>query len=431
MELTNAILLFGEASLYFFVMVSLLEARHKIGLGVFFCALGVMHFLETYLASVFYVALPFGVISPGSSVLFSGKLLMILLLYIKEDAAVVRQPIYGLLIGNFLIVGLVMILRNHDTLALIEGRSPSISFVDEMGWLMVWGTTLLFFDSVGIILLYERLGGWFRSHPTLRFLLCGMAMLTFDQLGFYLALRYVSGAPIDVLFGGWIAKMAAAIVYSVFFLIYMHISRTVPRRSETLGVSDIFHVLTYRERYEQLLEAAARDHLTGVYDRGRYDIEAPRIIDKNIRRGYPVSLMVIDIDHFKEINDSHGHTAGDLVLKDVARILSTALRSDDHLFRYGGEEFVVVCERLPMDGAISMANRLRRTIAEGVRTESGSSVTVSVGVAAGPDDGNVLTSLFKTADARLYKAKQDGRNRVRGSEDVRRTELTLATHPVA
>ncbi|NRG19820.1 GGDEF domain-containing protein [Rhizobiales bacterium] len=431
MELTNVILLFGEASLYFFVMVSLLEARHKIGLGVFFCALGVMHFLETYLASVFYVALPFGVISPGSSVLFSGKLLMILLLYIKEDAAVVRQPIYGLLIGNFLIVGLVMILRNHDTLALIEGRSPNISFIDEMGWLMVWGTTLLFFDSVGIILLYERLGGLFREHPALRFLLCGLVMLTFDQLGFYLALRYVSGAPVEVLFGGWIAKMAAAVVYSVFFLIYMHASRTVPPKNEALGVSDIFHVLTYRERYEQLLESAARDHLTGVYDRGRYDIEAPRIIETNIRRSHPVSLMVIDIDRFKDINDTFGHTAGDIVLKDVAGILSTALRSGDHLFRFGGEEFVVVCERLPLDGAMSMANRLCRTIAETVRTESGSSVTVSIGVAAGPDDGQALAPLFKSADARLYRAKQEGRNRVCGRDGPYEREMTFATHPVA
>ena len=79
--------------------------RGRIGVGVFMCALGVMHFLETYLASVFYVALPFGIVSPGSAILFSGKLMMLLLLYMKEDAATVRQPIYGLLIGNALCSG--------------------------------------------------------------------------------------------------------------------------------------------------------------------------------------------------------------------------------------------------------------------------------------------------------------------------------------
>ena len=100
----NLILLLIEAGFYFVFMVGLLHLRHQLGIGVFVAALGVMHFLETYLAAVFYIELPFGVISPGSSVLFSGKLMMILLLYVKEDAAVVRAPIYGLLAGNFPVI---------------------------------------------------------------------------------------------------------------------------------------------------------------------------------------------------------------------------------------------------------------------------------------------------------------------------------------
>ena len=109
----NSFLLLAEAVVYFSVMVTLFRFRKRIGLGVFVCALGVMHFLETYLASVFYVALPFGMVSPGSAVLFSGKLVMLLLLYMKEDAATVRQPIYGLLLGNALMIGLVLLLRLH------------------------------------------------------------------------------------------------------------------------------------------------------------------------------------------------------------------------------------------------------------------------------------------------------------------------------
>ena len=84
----NSLLLLAEAVLYFSIMTMLFRWRGRIGLGVFMCALGVMHFLETYLASVFYVELPFGIVSPGSAVLFSGKLVMLLLLYIKEDAAI-------------------------------------------------------------------------------------------------------------------------------------------------------------------------------------------------------------------------------------------------------------------------------------------------------------------------------------------------------
>jgi hypothetical protein len=99
-EIENVLLLAGDALLYFLVLAALLRARTRIGLGAFFTALGVMHFLETYLASILYVSLPFGIVtSPGSTVLFTGKLMMLLLLYIREDAVVVRQPIYGLLLS--------------------------------------------------------------------------------------------------------------------------------------------------------------------------------------------------------------------------------------------------------------------------------------------------------------------------------------------
>jgi hypothetical protein len=109
-----------------------LQLRARLGLGVFVAALGVMHFIETYLAAVFYVQLPFGIVSPGSVVLFSGKLMIILLLYVKEDAATVRQPIYGLLAGNLLTVILSLLLRQHETVSIVPGRSADIAFIDEM-----------------------------------------------------------------------------------------------------------------------------------------------------------------------------------------------------------------------------------------------------------------------------------------------------------
>ena len=100
-ELSNLLLLAADALFYFAVLAGLFRVRHRLGIGAFFCALGVMHFIETYLASVFYISLPFGIVtSPGSSVMFTGKLMLLLLVYIREDARVVRQPIYGLLIGN-------------------------------------------------------------------------------------------------------------------------------------------------------------------------------------------------------------------------------------------------------------------------------------------------------------------------------------------
>ena len=131
-----------------------------------------MHFLETYLAAILYLQLPGGiVISPGSIVLFSGKLVMLLLVYIREDAAAVRQPIYGLLIGNFLMVALVFTMRFHDVASRSPtGRSTS-GFMDEMGGLMIWGTILLFIDSILIILLYERSAAWFGERQLPRIIL--------------------------------------------------------------------------------------------------------------------------------------------------------------------------------------------------------------------------------------------------------------------
>jgi len=414
MATSNVLLLFAQAAVYFTVMMSLLRARKAIGIGVFMCALGVMHFLETYLASVFYIQLPFGIVSPGSTVLFSGKLLMILLLYVREDALVVRQPIYGLLIGNFLIVALVMILRFHDTVVVTNRHSPDFAFIDEMGLLMVWGTILLFIDSILIIILYERLGDWLGRHLGLRFLICGAVVLTFDQAGFFLALHYVSGAPGHVFFGGWIAKMVAAAVYTVLFIVYLKYFDTEKGWLTDRPLRDVFQVLTYRERYHQLLEASIRDHLTGTLDRSQYDKMAPGILARNLNEDRPVSLLVIDIDHFKQVNDRHGHQAGDEVLKTVARLLTENLRTDDHLYRVGGEEFVRLCEKLPADGATSLAERLRKIIERFSKVYLPEKVTVSIGVACAPEDCDTLEALFKAADRRLYEAKEKGRNRVVG-----------------
>jgi Vitamin uptake-like sensor len=203
---SNILLLLSESVVYFGVMAILLHGRNRYGLGIFVCALGAMHFLKTYLAAVFYIQLPFGIISPGSTVLFSGKLMMILLLYIKEDALVVRQPIYGLLIGNFLLVALIMIARNHVTLHAMPGRQPDVQFVDEMGSLMIWGTVLLFLDSIAVILLYERLGRFSARVRIVRNFFASALTFTFDQLGFFAALHYVSGTPMSALIGGWDAS---------------------------------------------------------------------------------------------------------------------------------------------------------------------------------------------------------------------------------
>ena len=411
----NILLLLGEALLYFSVMAGLLYGRRRFGIGLFVCAIGVMHFLETYLASVFYIQLPFGQLSPGSTILFSGKLMMILMLYIKEDAVVVRQPIYGLLIGNFLIVGLVMILRNHEIAPIAPGRVPDMSFIDEMGWLMVWGTTLLFIDSIAIILLYERLGAWLKRWPFLRLFICGAAVLSFDQAGFFTALHFYSGAPFEAMIGGWMAKVCAAFVFSLMIVGYLRfVERERPAAEHpTSGrqIADIFHTLTYRERYEDLLQQTGRDALTGVFNRRKLELMAEEAFGREVSAAEPLSLLVIDIDRFKSINDRYGHKVGDDVLKALTMTLARGLRPDDQLFRFGGEEFVVLSPNLGPAAAALLAERLRETVnAHSAADFHGS--TISIGVATAPIEAKDFDALFACADARLYEAKNGGRNRV-------------------
>ncbi|RTM02291.1 MAG: GGDEF domain-containing protein [Hyphomicrobiales bacterium] len=407
----NGALLIAEAVLYFGAMVTLFRFRRRIGLGVFICALGVMHFLETYLASVFYVALPFGMVSPGSAVLFSGKLVMILLLYMKEDAATVRQPIYGLLLGNALMIGLVLILRLHAIAPLPDGRAPDIAFIDEMGWLMVWGTSLLFVDAILIILLYEKLGAYLRDMPFVRILASVACVLTFDQAGFFTALHFVAGAPVEVFLGGWFAKLGAALAYSAMLVAYLRWIEdndvAVPR-----GLSDIFDTLTYRERYEALIKYVGRDGLTGLLHRGSFDADGESAVSAAIRMGKPLSLLIVDVDHFKSINDRFGHAEGDKVLKSMAALLVETIGGNDMVFRIGGEEFAILTQQ-----AHAPARLLGETIRNATKTSAHTgrfNITVSAGVSTVSETTRSLADIFALADQRLYKAKLSGRDRVVG-----------------
>lgn len=409
MAIVNCFLLLLQALLYFGVMATLFRMRASVGLGLFICALGVMHFLENYLASVFYIALPFGVFSPGSTILFSGKLVMLLLLYIKEDAATVRQPIYGLLIGNLLLVAMIMILRQHEVVPVEGDRLPNIAFIDQVGWLMVWGTLLLFVDGIAIILLYERLGTWFRGATIMRLIISSCVVLTFDQIGFIIPLHLLTDASFEIFMGGWIAKFGAGIVFSILLATYLRYFERTPH-PDGLPMNDLFNTLTYRERYEDLVKRSGHDSLTKLLDRGRFEELGRRIVTKAVRDGSPLCLLVVDVDGFKTINDHHGHIAGDNVLTLIADCLRRHALPDDYVFRVGGDEFAILTPQ-PIDSSRRYAEKIRHEIEVAMAREA-QPVTVSIGVAAVTPQTTSLPDLYMTADASLYSAKSGGRNRV-------------------
>jgi two-component system, cell cycle response regulator len=166
-----------------------------------------------------------------------------------------------------------------------------------------------------------------------------------------------------------------------------------------------------RMRNEQLDQLSRIDALTGIFNRRHLDeqlAEAGRISSRN---QFPLAIVMLDIDHFKQINDSHGHPAGDLVLQEFARRLKSTLRAGNILGRWGGEEFLIIAPRTTPDEAMMLGERLRLSIAD-QPIDLGSvrlSITVSIGCGVGMKASAELVAL---ADAALYRSKAEGRNRV-------------------
>jgi len=169
----------------------------------------------------------------------------------------------------------------------------------------------------------------------------------------------------------------------------------------------------------KVYEAASRDGLTGVFNRKSLEERIEGELEFAARHHTELSVIIADVDFFKKVNDTHGHIAGDAVLKEVARRLQSALRAEDVLARYGGEEFVVLSRGIPVHAAVALAERLRETLAAEpiLFGEISIPITASMGVAslAQVGAGADKAKLVGTADARLYQAKQSGRNRVVGA----------------
>jgi diguanylate cyclase (GGDEF)-like protein len=176
---------------------------------------------------------------------------------------------------------------------------------------------------------------------------------------------------------------------------------------------------------EMLKYIGLTDSLTGVYNRRYIDRRLLEEIARARRQNYPVSVMYIDIDHFKRVNDSVGHQGGDEVLREVCHRIKAELRQSDALARFGGEEFVVLLIDAPLESATMVAERIRASVAATTMELAGGAgipVTVSIGVATLDDFKRdsaieaIAQTLVARADAALYRAKESGRNRVMRAE---------------
>jgi len=190
-------------------------------------------------------------------------------------------------------------------------------------------------------------------------------------------------------------------------------------------VASLLHPLRNALMYREAINASVRDPLTGVNNRSSFREVLDREVDLSRRHGVPLSLIMLDVDRFKSINDKHGHVVGDMALKSIANCMRSCIRESDILFRYGGEEFCIALANTNLAGARKLAERVRRALeilvvrTSGVRLH----VTASFGVATLSEDDDAA-HLVEKADHSLYRAKAQGRNRIATHEETRARPAT-------
>lgn len=187
-----------------------------------------------------------------------------------------------------------------------------------------------------------------------------------------------------------------------------------------IGQSTLLRV-TLQDEQEQkqsktLYESTVRDPLTGVHNRRHLDNQLAAEFAYAVRHGAPLSVMLLDVDHFKAVNDDHGHPAGDAVLRALAETLTGLVRTEDVVARYGGEEFAVITRGISGANALMLAERIRRRIeAMSVQVGGGKTLKITISIGIATNHGNVPFEgplpLLKACDEALYRAKEAGRNR--------------------
>ncbi|HEY2043219.1 MAG TPA: GGDEF domain-containing protein [Jatrophihabitans sp.] len=300
---------------------------------------------------------------------------------------------------------------------------------------------------VGILFLHQLVVG--RRHKSVRphrLLFSGATMI----VGAFVASAVLSriGHGIGIGDGGRaaLAISAALVTYAVVSLLVMvvgiylclkplSLSALLPERDEitfeiatlVLGVVTatfiteqpwltpfalvLLGVLHRSSLVKQLQLLATTDAKTGLLNSVAWQQQAEKMFERIVRTGGTAAVLILDLDHFKSVNDEHGHLAGDVALRAVAQTLKQELRGYDLLSRYGGEEFVAFLDQVDAIEAMTIAERIRIRVSE-LRILDGLSVTGSVGIAIAPLDGTDVSTLLAGADAALYRAKAAGRDRV-------------------
>lgn len=416
MHVQQFAMLAAEAALMAAIVLGLFRARTVLGLTPLYIVLGGLQYLEAML-SLRVEVVPGIILNPASIVLFPATLVTVLLIYVKEDAIEARRLVYGLVLANMAAAAISLLIGWQMT---IPGSvAPSLSSRVFLGsaWVSTAGTGLLFVDVVGIILCYEFVSRYVRG-LFLPFFLSLLAVVAFDNFIFTTMLYATRPDFLSLMFSGFVGKTSTALFYSIVSWTYLTYAEP---RTATVGsgdVADVFQRLTYRQKYEEVRQRMVRDALTGLFNRGHFDEMLPRMLDEAKERRQPLSLLIVDVDNFKEINDSLSHVEGDRALQLIARTVMEESRVSDVPCRYGGDEFVVLLPGTEAGHAAEFAARLREALLDRCRNATPpypwGTISTTIGIACYPSDPDVATpaDLIRVADLNLYAGKRGGRDRI-------------------
>lgn len=188
----------------------------------------------------------------------------------------------------------------------------------------------------------------------------------------------------------------------------------------TTVLSMVAILLAHRDEAARELERLATlDDLTGVFNRRAWLLRAHTAMAMSVRHDHPMAVLMMDLDHFKQVNDTLGHEAGDRALKFVAKALQAAVRNGDVVGRYGGEEFCVLMNHADHAGAIALETRMRQHLCEASRRELGFELSYSAGIAMRASQDDTLEAMLSRADSTLYRAKAQGRARTLDAQGLR------------
>ncbi len=410
-------LLAAETTLVSGVLLLLYHLRGRLGLIPLAVAVGTFQYLQGVLALSVYVEIAPGIsVSPGSSVLFTAGLFAVLLIYIEEDALEARKLIYGLLLANVALSLLSLLVGLHIAApgAANPYALPRELFLQNPRIMMV-GTVVLFIDVVAVILVFEAVSRVITRPLAARLFVSMVLVLALDTVLFTTGAFLGQPGFGDMLLSGFVGKAIAAALYTGFLTFYIHyIEPPSEDHQGEVGVMDVFGALTYRQRYERALQQAIRDSLTGLFNRRYLDSYLKTELERAHRYETPTSLLLIDADRFKAINDQWGHQEGDRAIQFLAKVLQESVRGADVVARFGGEEFAAVLPHTDRPSARLLAERIRDRLAAACKRSEASwtPMTVTIGLATFPDDATDIDALVHAADQRLYAGKAAGRDRV-------------------